>query len=111
MESGLVSLHLRSAGQELLTSSPGDVRFCRYRRVFLSGHRQNEETPPPKQSGPICGQPDHVLLACMCGAVDADQVYPLLAAVGLIGWLQADFDGVDVVAAVLLAPPLVLSVW
>ena len=46
----------------------------------------------------------------MCGAVDADQVYPLLAAGGLIGWLQADFDGVDVVAAVLLAPPLVLSV-
>ena len=46
----------------------------------------------------------------MCGAVDADQVYPLLAAVGLIGWLQADFDGVDVVAAVFLAPPLILSV-
>ena len=46
----------------------------------------------------------------MCRAVDADQVYPLFAAVGLLGWLQAEFDGVDVVGAVFLAPSLVLNV-
>ena len=108
--SGLVSPNLHSAGQELTPSSQGDVRFCGYQRVFLSGHWESEETPPPRPSGPLCEQPDHVLLAYMCGAVDADQVYPLLAAVGLNRRHQADFDGVGVAAAVFLAPPLVLSV-